>query len=69
MCAILYSSETWQCDNFRAIECPYMNSLKLLLGVRQVTCNDLVLVEAGVGDAKSVVQAKTVSLHPGNYLT
>ena len=58
MCAILYSSETWLCDNFRAIERPYMNSLKLLLGVRQSTCNDLVLVDAGVGDAKRIVQVK-----------
>ena len=33
-----------------------MSTLKQLLGVRQSTCNDICLVEAGVGHAKSYIQ-------------
>ena len=37
-----------------------MRALKELLGVRETTCNDLVLIEAGVGYAKSVIKLKQI---------
>ena len=58
--AFLYSSETWMMSDLRAVERPYMRALKELLGVRETTCNDLVLIEAGVGDAKSVIKQKQI---------
>ena len=36
----------------------YMSTLKQLLGIRHTTCNDICLVEAGVGDAKSYIQGR-----------
>ena len=60
MAAFLYSSETWMTSDLRAVERPYMRALKELLGVRETTCNDLVLIEAGVGDAKSVIKQKQI---------
>ena len=56
--AVLYSSETWFTSNLRSVERPYMATLKQLLKVRQSTCNDLVLVELGRGDAKSLIMDK-----------
>ena len=56
--AVLYSSETWFTSNLRSVERPYMATLKQLLKVRQSTYNDLVLVELGRGDAKSLIMDK-----------
>ena len=46
--SIMYGCETWLSSDLRNAEAPYMSSLKLLLGVRSTTCNDLALLEAGV---------------------
>jgi hypothetical protein len=54
--AIYYGCETWLTRNIQVIERPYIKSLKHLLGVRQTTCTDTMLVELGVGDAKSMVK-------------
>ena len=58
------SCETWLTSDIRAAESVYMSSLKQLLGVRLTTCNDICLVEAGVGHAKSYIQERqTKFLH------
>ena len=54
--AVFYSGETWFTSDFRAVEAVYISSLKQLLGVRPTTCNDLVMIEAGVGNAKSYLE-------------
>ena len=62
--ALFYSCETWLTSDLRSCEKVYMSTLKSLLGVRQTTCHDLVLVELGLGDAKSYIrQRQTVFLH------
>ena len=53
--ALLYSCETWLTADLRAVESSFMNSLKLMLSVRQTTCNDLVHIETGIPNAKSVI--------------
>ena len=53
--ATLYSCETWFTANLRAAETPYNTSLKQMLGVRSTTCNDLVYMETGLADSKSVI--------------
>ena len=35
-----------------------MSTLKMLLGIRNTTCNDICLVEAAVGDAKGYIQQR-----------
>ena len=62
--AIFYSSETWLTTDLRVAESTYMATLKLLLDVRPTTCNDIALVEAGVGKAKSIItQRQSNFLH------
>ena len=56
--ALFYSCETWLTSDLRAAESVYMSTLKQLLGVRLTTCNDICLVEAGVGHAKSYIQER-----------
>ena len=56
--AILYSCQTWLGANTRCVESVYNNSIKQLLGVRHTTCNDLVLTETGVADAKSLIEER-----------
>ena len=56
--AILYSCESWLTADTRAVEKPYLSTLKQLLGVKQSTCNDLTLVESGEGHVKDVIRDK-----------
>ena len=56
--AILYSCQSWLTADTRAVEKPYMSTLKQLLGVKQTTCNDLTLVEYGEGHGKDVIRDK-----------
>ena len=59
--AIFYGCETWLTKDMRAAERPYMMTLKQLLDVRPTTCNDVVLIETGVGSAKSRIVQKQVN--------
>ena len=54
--ALLYSCETWLCESFPGVESMYMSTIKQLLNARVTTCNDLVLLELGVGNIKSVIR-------------
>ena len=56
--ALFYSCETWLTTDLRAAESVYMSTLKQLLGIRHTSCNDVCLVEAGVGNAKSYIQER-----------
>ena len=54
----LYSSETWLTMDLKLAEVPYMKTLKELLGVRQSTCNSIVLIETGNPSAKTLIKNK-----------
>ena len=56
--SILYGCESWLTSDLRVVDKPYMSTLKQLLGVRQATCNELVLAETGLSDIKSQIQDK-----------
>jgi hypothetical protein len=56
--ALFYSSETWLTDDLRQAETVYMSTLKNLLNVRRSTCHDIILVELGLGDAKSYIRQR-----------
>ena len=53
--ALFYASETWWTPDMRSLSATYMSCLKQMLSVRQTTCNDLVYVETGLSDARSMV--------------
>jgi hypothetical protein len=59
--SILYGCETWLTSDLRAVEKPYMGSLKQLLGVRQSTCNDIALAEVGLADIKAQIRDKQMT--------
>ena len=42
--------------DLRSAENPYMKTVKELLGVRQSTCNSIVLIETGNVIAKTVIK-------------
>jgi hypothetical protein len=54
--AIYYGCETWLCNNIKIAETAYQTTLKLLLGVRNTTSNDLACVEADVCCAKAFIK-------------
>ena len=53
--AIFYSCETWLTPDLKTAESTYMSTLKQLIGVRASTCNDIVLVETGMANAKNYI--------------
>ncbi len=59
--ALFYSCETWLACDLRTAETVYMSTLKQLLGVRPTTCNDITLIEANVGKAKSYIQQRQLN--------
>jgi len=58
--AILYSCETWLTNDLRSVESSYNNTLKQMLSCRQTTCNDIVYLETGQPNAKSVIMDKQI---------
>ena len=71
--ALLYSCETWFSNDLRGVETSYNNTLKQMLSVRQATCNDLVFLETGQSNAKSIIldrQSKFIKkIENGDYIT
>ena len=59
--ALFFGCETWLMSDFRAAESVYMNTVKQLVGIRNSVCNDIVLVELGIGDAQSFVRQRQAS--------
>ena len=58
--AVLYSCETWIANELKPAEKPYLGSLKQMLGVRNTTCGDLVHIETGLPDVKSLIVDRQV---------
>ena len=58
--AILYSSETWLISYIRSVDTPSNNTLKQLLAVRHTTYNDIVYVETGEPNVKTIILDKQV---------
>jgi len=53
--AVLYSCETWISNDFKILDTPYLTTLKQMLGVRSTTCSDLIYIETGLPDVKSLI--------------
>jgi hypothetical protein len=59
--AILYGCESWLTNSLKCVSQPFLATLKILLGVRFQTCTDLVKLELGIGDAKSLIKNRQAS--------
>ena len=58
MSAVLYSCETWLTRDLSAVNSAYRRTIKEMLGVRQSTQTNMMLLEAGLPDAKPLIFAK-----------
>ena len=56
--SILYGTEVWFTNNFGKAETLYTKIVKALLGVRNSTCNDVCLTEAGMPSLKAMIKHK-----------
>ena len=54
--AIFYSCETWLANDIRATEKPYLTMMKQILGVRDQTPTNIVLLELGLPNATSIIR-------------
>ena len=61
MSSMLYGCESWLCDNLKSVNQHYMNTIKLLLGVRVSTPNEICLLEIGLPDLRSIILKKRCS--------
>jgi len=53
--AVLYSCETWIPNELESVEKPYLSSLKKMLAVHNTTRGDLVHIETGLPNVKSLI--------------
>jgi hypothetical protein len=51
--SLLYGCETWLCNDLKPVDIVFNNTLKLALGVRTTTSNQLACVESNSGSAKA----------------
>ena len=74
---LFYACETWFSNDLRAAETVYSSTLKQMLGVRQTTCTDVVLIETGLSGAKAEIAQRQSNFlqklirrpgYPGSYI-
>lgn len=58
MSALFYGCESWLCNDLRAAETVHATTLKLMLGVRISTSNDLVCIEANTCSASAIIKER-----------
>ena len=61
MCSLLYGCESWLTEQFKKLEKFYIGALKALLGVRETTRTDVVLIESGMPTSREFIRKKTAS--------
>ena len=59
MSSLLYGCETWITNNLKEVEKVYISAVKSILGVRETTRNDTVLLEAGMLSLRNLVIKRT----------
>ena len=57
--SLFYGCETWLSVNFKEIEQLYIGAVKAVLGVRETTRNDTILIETGMPSAKELIGERT----------
>ena len=58
--AIFYSCESWLDVSCNVMNSLYIGAIKMLLGVRPTTANDMCLIELGLPPSQSFVKHKQV---------
>jgi hypothetical protein len=56
--SLLYGCETWLVDNAKDVEKLYIGAVKAVLGVRETTRNDTVLIEAGMPSTTELIRKR-----------
>ena len=59
--SLLYGCESWLTEQFKSLEKSYIGALKALLGVRETTRTDIVLLETGMPTLIEFIRKKTAS--------
>ena len=59
--SLLYGSETWLTNNLKDVEKLYIGAVKSVLGVRETTRSDAVLIEAGMPSLKELTRKRTLA--------
>ena len=59
--AVLYSCESWLCNNLQVVEQPFVLSQKQLLDVRNQTCHDLIQLELACPGVKALIQEAQIT--------
>ena len=59
MSSLLYGCETWITDNLKEVEKVYIGAVKSVLGVRETSRSDTVLIEAGMSSLRNLVDKRT----------
>ena len=61
MSSLSYGCETWLSDRAKEVEKLYIGAVKSLLGVRETTRNDAVLIEAGMPNMSEMIRKRTAA--------
>ena len=59
--SLLYASETWLTTNVKDVEKMYLSCIKALLGVRETTRSDTVLIESGMSSVSDMIRKRTLA--------
>ena len=59
--SLLYASETWLTVDVKEVEKMYISSIKALLGVRETTRSDTVLIESGMSSLSEMIRKRTLA--------
>ena len=69
MSSLLHGSESWLTEQMKEVEKMYVSSIKALLGVRETTRTDTVLLEIGMPPVKHLVQKMGKSFAKKNLVS
>ena len=59
--SLLYGCESWLVENYKGVEVKYIGAVRALLGVREATPADIVLLETGMPTLKELVRTRSVA--------
>ena len=68
MCSLLYGCETWLANSFKEVEKLYVGAVKAILGVRETTRSDTVLIEAGMPTLQNLIRKRTAAFAKKEFL-
>ena len=68
MSSILYGCESWLTNNVKEIERLYNSAVKSLLGVRDTTRNDIILIESSMPTLDKLIRKKNTSFMKKQFL-